>query len=152
MTERHCGREAGAFSRQWASLLIVARQVSCHPAETIQVVLQWHEKLPWSRDEWSITNAERELAFCVFLQGKRLANLTVLGVSPARREWHGERLNCPCGLWLLSECIYSRGLVGMAPRLDVDEVSSHLVATWLILPVVICLSLRLSHACLSTNS
>ena len=31
---------------------------------------------------------------------------------------------------------------------------SHLdtLVTWLILPVVICLSLRLSHACLSTNS
>ena len=36
-----------------------------------------------------------------------------------------------------------------APR--VVPSSSALVATWLILPVVICLSQRLSHACLSTN-
>ena len=90
-----------AFSRQWASLLIVARQVSCHPAETTGVVLQWHGKSPWSRDERSITRAELGLAFCVFVQGKRLANLTVLRVSPARRERHGDRLNCPCSLWLL---------------------------------------------------
>ena len=37
---------------------IVARQMSCHPAETAWVVLQWHGKYTWSRDEWSITNAE----------------------------------------------------------------------------------------------
>ena len=53
---------------------------------------------------------------------------------------------------LVAVALYSRGPVGLSPCLDVDEVSSHSVATWLILPVVICLSLRLSHACLSTNS
>ena len=101
VTEGHFNHDTEALSRQWASLLIVARQVSCHPAETTGVVLQWHEKSPWSREERSITNAELELAFCIFVQGKRLANLIVLGVSPARREWHGDRLNCPCSLWLL---------------------------------------------------
>ena len=94
---------------------IVARQVSCHPAEITQVVLQWHEKSPWSREERSITKAELELAFCNFVQGKRLANLTVLGVSPAPREWHGDRLNCPCSLWLLSECTLFTWARGPSP-------------------------------------
>ena len=40
----------------------------------------------------------------------------------------------------------SRGLRGFDPA-----ASGPGVATWLILPVVICLSQRLSHACLSTN-
>jgi hypothetical protein len=34
----------------------------------------------------------------------------------------------------------------------ISESVSLMVVTWLILPVVICLSQRLSHACLSVNN
>lgn len=37
-------------------------------------------------------------------------------------------------------------------RRGVRKTASHKIATWLILPVVICLSQRLSHACLSINN
>ena len=35
---------------------------------------------------------------------------------------------------------------------NTNSAMSHLIVTWLILPVVICLSQRLSHACLSINN
>ena len=37
-------------------------------------------------------------------------------------------------------------------KLSTEDISDIHVVTWLILPVVICLSQRLSHACLSINN
>jgi hypothetical protein len=58
---------------------------------------------------------------------------------------------------LLVECETRRALRGQRGSV-VDSASvaaagtvARMAATWLILPVVICLSQRLSHACLSTN-
>ena len=39
----------------------------------------------------------------------------------------------------------------LMPVAEARAASLELVVTWLILPVVICLSQRLSHACLSIN-
>ena len=39
-----------------------------------------------------------------------------------------------------------------SPSLMCVESRSLMIVTWLILPVVICLSQRLSHACLSVNN
>ncbi len=41
---------------------------------------------------------------------------------------------------------------GYLVRSDLGAFGSEGIATWLILPVVICLSQRLSHACVSINS
>ena len=43
-------------------------------------------------------------------------------------------------------------LLLLSPKAWVAGVECHTIATWLILPVVICLSQRLSHACLSINN
>ena len=41
--------------------------------------------------------------------------------------------------------------LGRPGRGRLERAAPHKAATWLILPVVICLSQRLSHACLSIN-
>ena len=45
---------------------------------------------------------------------------------------------------------WSEPLPGARARPPFDRCDCSLLVTWLILPVVICLSQRLSHACLST--
>jgi hypothetical protein len=43
-------------------------------------------------------------------------------------------------------------VVVVLKALESPEITAHTIETWLILPVVICLSQRLSHACLSINT
>ena len=67
------------------------------------------------------------------------------------------RLNCPSFMVKLTCVTYSRWERGIASSTSVHRFYSRImsvrqwIVTWLILPVVICLSQRLSHACLSIN-
>jgi hypothetical protein len=57
---------------------------------------------------------------------------------------------CACCCFLSPESLERRGKPLSFKRLG--RLQQIMVATWLILPVVICLSQRLSHACLSVNN
>jgi hypothetical protein len=68
------------------------------------------------------------------------------------------RLVCPCGRAVLLAimhrsfvvtALYFPPFIGVRPRGQPRWVR---IVTWLILPVVICLSQRLSHACLSISN
>jgi hypothetical protein len=49
-------------------------------------------------------------------------------------------------------CITVVNKCGFSSRFELDLTLSQQIVFWLILPVVTCLSQRLSHACLSTHS
>ena len=60
---------------------------------------------------------------------------------------NGERLGWVRNSWLFCICVETLNMRYVLPRKNILNI-----VTWLILPVVICLSQRLSHACLSINS
>ena len=64
------------------------------------------------------------------------------GGKPEEREWHVGVMSLYVERWKKKDCF--------SPS-EETKPNLFMVVTWLILPVVICLSQRLSHACLSIN-
>ena len=73
------------------------------------------------------------------------------GVSLRQRVCRRAAANVAGGLALLG-CVVRLGLAVLWSSTRLWLALRERIATWLILPVVICLSQRLSHACVSINS
>jgi hypothetical protein len=90
-----------------------------------------------------------------FLKGYNEGNWMVVRVPPVRRGCRGDRaLRCPFHVNLRTFCPSGGAGPGVAPHLRMGRArpTPQDLVIWLILPVVICLSQRLSHACLSIST
>ena len=87
------------------------------------------------------------------MEGKRLKRKeTILFWMSFLSFWIVNQLNLHLKFWRIFVVALSFSLWGYGYEWTMEVCWNVKIVTWLILPVVICLSQRLSHACLSINN